>query len=333
MPPAKKLYWAKELNFEGSSGAHAQLRRARARTRRRAVDERGRGHGPARADPRRTCGRSSRWPSSTRVIATREFNTKTDRMAEYGLAALIAARRRRQARLVRQAGRTAAGVQEIHHHRLRRARRVHHEAVRQEGRDRLNETAAETFEVHIEPGGHDIRVPPGENVLTAALAAGIPLPHSCRAGRCASCKSKLLSGRIEYPSGTPPGIMAAEVAKGEVLLCQAQPRSDLSIEARRVPVRGFELCELRDRRPRAIAAARAAAAIALRGRQARCAPGPVRRRRNHAGDAERLAVIGVGAGMLEVECADDGSVFRAWLDASAVPGSTLRVAGPFDRPR
>jgi len=69
-------------------------------------------------------------------------------------------------------------------------------------------------------------VSPGENVLTAALAAGIPLPYSCRAGRCASCKSKLLSGHIEYPSGTPPGITAAEVAKGEVLLCQAQPRSD-----------------------------------------------------------------------------------------------------------
>ena len=55
--------------------------------------------------------------------------------------------------------------------------------------------------------------------------------------------------------------------------------------------------------------------------------------RNHAGDAERLAVIGAGTGVLELECGDDGSVLRGWLDASAVPGSMLRVAGPFDRPR
>ena len=78
----------------------------------------------------------------------------------------------------------------------------------------------------------------GENVLAAALAAGIPLPHSCRAGRCATCKARLLSGEIAYPDDKlPPGIVASEAARGEVLLCQARPRSDLSIESRRVPVR------------------------------------------------------------------------------------------------
>jgi CDP-4-dehydro-6-deoxyglucose reductase len=176
-------------------------------------------------------------------------------------------------------------------------------------------------------------VPPGENVLTAALAAGIPLPYSCRAGRCASCKSKLLSGRIEYPSGTPPGITSAEVARGEVLLCQAQPRSDLTIEARRVPVRvsNAASCEIVALEPLPLRALR----LRLRFVEGRldAHPGQFVDVRNHAGDAERLAVIGDGAGILEIECADDGSVFRAWLDASAVPGSTLRVAGPFDRPR
>jgi CDP-4-dehydro-6-deoxyglucose reductase, E3 len=70
----------------------------------------------------------------------------------------------------------------------------------------------------------------GENVLGAALAAGIPLPHSCRAGRCASCKARLLSGQISYPDDKlPPGIVASEAARGEVLLCQARPRSDLQV--------------------------------------------------------------------------------------------------------
>jgi len=176
-------------------------------------------------------------------------------------------------------------------------------------------------------------VPPGENVLAAALAAGIPIPHSCRAGRCASCKSKLVSGRIEYPSGTPPGITAAEIAKGEVLLCQAQPRSDLAIEARRIPVRASNSAssEIVALEPLPLRALR----LRLRFVEGRvdARPGQFVDVRNHAGDADRLAVIGGGAGILELESIDDGSVFRRWLDEIAVPGSGLRVAGPFDRPR
>jgi CDP-4-dehydro-6-deoxyglucose reductase len=176
-------------------------------------------------------------------------------------------------------------------------------------------------------------VPPGENVLAAALAAGIPLPYSCRAGRSASCKSKLRSGRIEYPSGTPPGITATEIAKGEVLLCQAQPRSDLSVEARRVPVRASNSAssEIVAIEPLPLRALR----LRLRFVEGRvdARPGQFVDVRNHAGDAERLAVTGAGAGVLEVECVDDGSVLRGWLEADAVAGSPLRVAGPFDRPR
>jgi CDP-4-dehydro-6-deoxyglucose reductase len=176
-------------------------------------------------------------------------------------------------------------------------------------------------------------VPPGENVLAAALAAGIPLPYSCRAGRCASCKAKLLAGRIEYPSGTPPGITAVEVANGEVLLCQARPCSDLSIEARRVPVRvsNAATCEIVAIEPLPLRALRLRLRYVEGKLEAR--PGQFVDVRNHAGDTERLAVIGAGAGVIELECGDDGSVLRGWLDDHAVPGPTLRVAGPFDRPR
>jgi len=89
--------------------------------------------------------------------------------------------------------------------------------------------------VRIDPGGHVVRVRADENVLGAVLAAGIRLPHSCRAGRCASCKSKLVAGRVEYPDGPPPGITADEIARGEVLLCQARPRSDLRMAMRAAP--------------------------------------------------------------------------------------------------
>ena len=187
--------------------------------------------------------------------------------------------------------------------------------------------------MHIEPGGHDIRVQRGENVLAAALAAGIPIPYSCRAGRCASCKSRLITGRIEYPQGTPPGITAAEVARGDVLLCQAQPRGDLSLEVRRVPVRASNaaMVELLASEPLAFGA------LLLRLRYLDLTltlrPGQFVDVRNHAGDAERLPVVGVSSGILELESPADGSALHQWLADHAVAGSQLRVSGPFDRPR
>jgi ferredoxin len=189
------------------------------------------------------------------------------------------------------------------------------------------------FAVHIEPGGHDIRVPPGENVLAVALAAGIAIPHSCRAGRCASCKSRLVSGSIEYPQGTPPGITAAEIARGDVLLCQAQPRSDLSLEVRRVPVRASNaaMSELVASEPLAFGALKLRLRFLDLSLSVRA--GQFVDVRNHAGDAERLPVVGVSPGILEVESPSDGSPLHQWLAEHAVTGSQLRVSGPFDRPR
>ena len=178
-----------------------------------------------------------------------------------------------------------------------------------------------------------IRVPSGENVLGVALASGIPIPHSCRAGRCASCKSRLVAGQIEYPLGTPPGITATEIARGDVLLCQAQPRSDLTVEVRRVPVRASNaaMCEL------IALAVLPLGTVHLRLRYGDLAltlrPGQFVDVRNHAGDAERLPVVAVGTGIVELESPDDGSNLHRWLAEHAVTGSQLRVSGPFDRPR
>ncbi len=69
-------------------------------------------------------------------------------------------------------------------------------------------------------------------VLDAALAAGLNLPHSCKSGHCASCRARLRSGEIRYPSGRPLGITAAEEQAGQILLCQARPLTDLVVEAR-----------------------------------------------------------------------------------------------------
>jgi len=90
----------------------------------------------------------------------------------------------------------------------------------------------EEHSVRIEPHGRTLRVAAGEAVLPAALAAGLNLPHSCKSGHCSSCRARLVAGEIHYPNGRPPGVTEEEAQDGQVLLCQARPRSDLVVEAR-----------------------------------------------------------------------------------------------------
>lgn len=74
----------------------------------------------------------------------------------------------------------------------------------------------------------------GETVLAAARRAGLALPYSCLAGRCASCKATLVQGRVDYPDQPPLGLSEDERAHRQVLLCQAVAATDLVIAAREV---------------------------------------------------------------------------------------------------
>jgi CDP-4-dehydro-6-deoxyglucose reductase len=88
--------------------------------------------------------------------------------------------------------------------------------------------------VTLVPTGQEFNAPSGETVLTAALRAGLNLPHSCKGGHCGSCRARLLGGRVEYPAPPPVGITAQELRDGYALLCQARPLDDLRIETREV---------------------------------------------------------------------------------------------------
>jgi CDP-4-dehydro-6-deoxyglucose reductase, E3 len=89
------------------------------------------------------------------------------------------------------------------------------------------------MQVTIQPLGRRFGVAPGETVLAGALRAHLNLPHSCKRGSCGSCRARLISGAIDYP--TPPAALTSGVvAADEVLLCQAVPRGDLVVEARDV---------------------------------------------------------------------------------------------------
>ena len=62
------------------------------------------------------------------------------------------------------------------------------------------------------------------SILETARTAGLPAPFACKAGVCATCRARLISGKVEMKANY--GLSADEVAQGYVLTCQAVPLTD-----------------------------------------------------------------------------------------------------------
>ncbi|HET7844188.1 MAG TPA: CDP-6-deoxy-delta-3,4-glucoseen reductase [Xanthomonadales bacterium] len=88
--------------------------------------------------------------------------------------------------------------------------------------------------MRLTPSGHEFSVAPGETVLEAARAQNLALPYSCLSGRCGSCKATVLQGEVRYHA-PPVALSDDEQAHRQVLLCQAEPLTDLVVAAREVP--------------------------------------------------------------------------------------------------
>lgn len=87
-----------------------------------------------------------------------------------------------------------------------------------------------SFKVSVRPSGREFRAEPNENILDAALRAGVGLPFGCKDGACGSCKAKVLSGELEQGWHAAAALSHEEHVAGLALLCCAQPRSDLVVE-------------------------------------------------------------------------------------------------------
>ncbi|KPV39107.1 CDP-6-deoxy-delta-3,4-glucoseen reductase [Thiohalorhabdus denitrificans] len=87
------------------------------------------------------------------------------------------------------------------------------------------------YTVKLEPSGKQFEVAPGQTILDAAMHHGINLPYGCRNGACGDCKGKLVAGQVDYGQYQPTAMSEEERAQGAALFCQAQPQSDLVIEA------------------------------------------------------------------------------------------------------
>ena len=63
----------------------------------------------------------------------------------------------------------------------------------------------------------------GTNIVDAAAEHGVELPHSCKGGVCATCRTHVREGEVEM--ATNFGLEPWEVEKGFVLACQSTPLS------------------------------------------------------------------------------------------------------------
>jgi len=73
--------------------------------------------------------------------------------------------------------------------------------------------------------GRTRKVPFSEgNILDSARAAGLPAPFACKAGVCATCRAKVIGGKVEMAARY--GLTDEEVEEGYVLTCQSVPAGD-----------------------------------------------------------------------------------------------------------
>jgi len=87
---------------------------------------------------------------------------------------------------------------------------------------------ANKYKVEFSKSGTSFQCASDQFVLDAGIAAGMRLPSSCRKGLCGTCKSKLISGKVDMKHGG--GIRPREIEQGLFLPCCSKPLSDLVIE-------------------------------------------------------------------------------------------------------
>jgi ring-1,2-phenylacetyl-CoA epoxidase subunit PaaE len=63
-----------------------------------------------------------------------------------------------------------------------------------------------------------------ESILAAAARSGLDVPYSCKSGVCATCRAKLLEGRVRMDRNF--ALEKADLDAGFVLTCQSHPLTD-----------------------------------------------------------------------------------------------------------
>lgn len=77
--------------------------------------------------------------------------------------------------------------------------------------------------------GREFSAALGDSLVDAALSAGITLPHSCKTGRCSTCKCKVLQGATTALQ-SETGLTESEKAEGWILSCVRSAQTDVTLE-------------------------------------------------------------------------------------------------------
>ena len=90
------------------------------------------------------------------------------------------------------------------------------------------------YQITIKPSDHSFDCAHDETVLAASMRADLMIPYGCRNGACGTCKSRIISGEIDYGAHQATTLTDIEKKQGMALLCVGRPRSDLVLEVREV---------------------------------------------------------------------------------------------------
>ncbi len=77
--------------------------------------------------------------------------------------------------------------------------------------------------------GPPLTVRAGQDLLSAALEAGLPWPHDCRQGNCSTCRCRLTAGRVRRRTDFATVLSPEQLAEGWVLACQSELRGDVEV--------------------------------------------------------------------------------------------------------
>ena len=84
------------------------------------------------------------------------------------------------------------------------------------------------MDILVQPLNRVIRVQPGANLLTALQDAQVPMSYSCMAGRCGTCRCRVLDGEVMEGAGEQHRPLDGE--HGYVLACQTYLTEPCTIE-------------------------------------------------------------------------------------------------------
>jgi ring-1,2-phenylacetyl-CoA epoxidase subunit PaaE len=97
--------------------------------------------------------------------------------------------------------------------------------------EKTNSVIAESSEIkslvtiRLDGVSADYQIPvQGPSILEAAIQAGADLPYACRAGVCASCRAKLVKGKVTMDQNY--ALADEEIEQGFILACQSHPASE-----------------------------------------------------------------------------------------------------------